>query len=172
MARSNLLPMHLYGAYTFIWEKCWEFIFWTSITQLNRNLMMSIRALMRHKIAKWADRKSKMATTSVILKINFRHLFSNLRSLWAETCSLATGCILDQNKLKLYQSKIQDGRNGSAPLNKMAARAEKQKIFKRHLVFGQWPDFKIFAQKYFTNGPQPNLLKWLRLAEQNGGQSC
>ena len=94
-----------------------------SIIQLNRNLMMSIRALMRHKIAKWADRKSKMATTAAILKINFWHLFSNLRSLWAKSCSLATGWLLDQNKLKLCRSKIQDGCNGSAPLNKMAARA-------------------------------------------------
>ena len=56
----------------------------SSIIQLNRNLMMSIRALMRHKIAKLADRKSKMATIAAILKINFRRLFSNLRSLWAE----------------------------------------------------------------------------------------
>ena len=56
-----------------------------SIIQMNRNLMMSIRALMRHKTAKWADRKSKMANTAAILKINFRHLFSNIRSLWAET---------------------------------------------------------------------------------------
>ena len=47
----------------------------SSIIQLNRNLMMSIRALMRHKIAKWADRKSKMATTAAILKISFQHLF-------------------------------------------------------------------------------------------------
>ena len=127
----------------------------SSIIQRNRNLMMSIRVLMRHTIAKWADRKSKMAATAAILKINFRHLFSNLRSLWAETCSLATGWLLDRNKLKLCRSKIQDGRNGSAPLNKMAARAKKYKIFKQHLVLGQWPDFKIFAQKYSTNGPQP-----------------
>ena len=74
-----------------------------SIIQLNRNLMMSIRALMRRKLAKWADRKSKMATTAAILKINFGHLLSNLRSLWAETCSLATGWLLDQNKLNLCQ---------------------------------------------------------------------
>ena len=47
----------------------------SSITQLNQNLMMSIRALMKHKIAKWADRKSKMATTAAILKISFWHLF-------------------------------------------------------------------------------------------------
>ena len=66
-----------------------------------------------------------MATTAAILKINFRHLFSNLRLLWAETCSLATGWHLDRNKLKLCWSKIQDGCNGSAPLNKMAARAKK-----------------------------------------------
>ena len=89
------------------------------------NLMMSIGALMRHKIAKWADRKSKMATTAAIMKINFQHFFSNLRLLWTETCSLATGWLLDRNKLKLFRSKFQDGRNGSAPLNKMAARAKK-----------------------------------------------
>ena len=115
--------------YTFIWEKCWEFVFWTSpvvsIIQLNGNFMMSIRVLMRHKIAEWADRKSKTATTAAILKINFRHLFSNLRSLWAETCFLATGWLLDRNKLKLCWSEIQDGLNGSAPLNRMAARAKK-----------------------------------------------
>ena len=29
-ARSNLLSTHLYRPYTFIWKKCWEFIFWTS----------------------------------------------------------------------------------------------------------------------------------------------
>ena len=117
-------PMHLYGPYTFIWEKCWEFIFWTSIIHLNPNLMMSIRALSKHKIAKWAYKKSKMATTAAILKINFRHLFPNLWSLWAETCSVATGWLLDWNKLKLYRSEIQDGRNDSAALYKVAARAK------------------------------------------------
>ena len=78
----------------------------SSIIQLNRNLMISIRAHMRHKIAKWADRKSKMATTAAILKINFRLLFSNLRLLLTETCSLATWWLLDRNKLKLCRSKI------------------------------------------------------------------
>ena len=90
----------------------------SSIIQLNLNLMMSIRALMRHKMAKWANRKSKMATTTAIVKISFRYLFSNLRSLWAETCCLATRWLLGRNKLKLCRSKIQDGRNGSASLNK------------------------------------------------------
>ena len=33
-------------------------------------------------------------------------LFSNLRSLWVETCSLATGWLLDRKKLKLCWSKI------------------------------------------------------------------
>ena len=88
-------------------------LYFSSIIQLNQNLMMSIRALMRHKMAKWADRKSKMATTPAIFKISFRHLFSNIRSLWAETCSVATGWLLDRNKLKLCWSKIQDGRSGS-----------------------------------------------------------
>ena len=35
-------PMHLCGAYTFIWEKCWKFLFWTSLKttiQLSWNLM-------------------------------------------------------------------------------------------------------------------------------------
>ena len=81
--------------------------------------MMSIRVLMRQKIAKWANRKSKMATTAAILKINFRHIFSNLRLLWAETCSLATGWLLDRNKLKLCRSNIQDGRNGAARAKKI-----------------------------------------------------
>ena len=92
----------------------------SSIIQLNWNLMMSIRGLMTWKLAKWADRKSKMATTAAILKINFQNLFSNFRSLWAETCSIATGWLLGRNKLNLCRPKIQDGRNGSAPLNNMA----------------------------------------------------
>ena len=45
----------------------------SSLIQLNRNLMMSIRALMSRKLANWADRKSKMTTTAAILKISFRH---------------------------------------------------------------------------------------------------
>ena len=170
---SNLLPRHfLWLLYIYMRKNLRIHILdISSIIQLNWNLMMSIRALMRLKIAKWADRKSKMATTAAILKLNFRHLFSNLRSLWAETFSLATGWLLDRNKLKLCRSKIQDGRNSSATLNKMAARDKKYKIFKRHLALGQWPNFKIFAQNYSTNGSQPKLLKWLHLAEQNGGQS-
>ena len=63
-------PIHLYGKMLRI-----HILDISSIIQLKRNLMMSIRALMRHKIAKWADRKSKMAITAAILKISFRHLF-------------------------------------------------------------------------------------------------
>ena len=148
-------PMHLYRPGTYIGKMLIIHILdISSIIQLNRNLMMSIRALMRHKIAKWADRKSKMAITAAILKINFRHLFSNLRSLWAETCSLATGWLLDRNKPNLCQSKIQDGRNGSAPLNKMAARVKNWKRQTRPWlmawfqnicteVFHQWSSTKI-----------------------------
>ena len=121
----------------------------SSIIQLNRSLIMSIRVLMRHKIAKCADRKSKMSTTAAVLKINFQHLFSNLRSLWAETCSLATGWLLDRNKRKLCRSKIKDGRNGSTPLNKMAAWAKNRKFSMAWFqtvcteMFHQWPSTKI-----------------------------
>ena len=89
--------------------------------------MINIRAPSRHKLAKRADRKSKMTATAAILKISFQHLFPNFCSLWAKTCSVATGWHLDQNKLKLCRSEIQDGHNDSAPLNKMAARAENRK---------------------------------------------
>ena len=48
--------MHLYGPYTFIWEKCWEFIFWKfplkTMIQLSWNLIRSIGLPSRHKIAK------------------------------------------------------------------------------------------------------------------------
>ena len=98
---QSCFSMHLYGPYTFIWEKCWEFYILdiSSIIQLNRNLMMSIKAPSRHKIVKWADRKSKIAATAAILKINFCYLFPNLWLFWAETCSVAIGWLLDQNEL-------------------------------------------------------------------------
>ena len=64
-------------------------------------LMKSIRVPSRHKIAKWADRKSKMAATVAILKISFQHLFPDLWLVRAETCSVATGWLLDPNELKL-----------------------------------------------------------------------
>ena len=117
--RSNLL------FHAFIWgKKCWEFIFWTSsIIQLNLNLMMSIRAPSRHKTAKWAGRKSKMATTAAIFKINFWHLFPNFWSLWAETSSVATR----SKQAKFCCSEFKDGCNSSTPLNKMAARATNRK---------------------------------------------
>ena len=124
----------------------------SSIIQLNRNLMMSIRVLMRHKIAIWADRN--MATTAAILKINFWHLFWNLRSLWAETRSLATRWLLDRSKLKLCQLKIQDGRNGSAPLNKMAARAKK--IENLQMTSCAWP--MAWFKKYLHRSIPPMAL--------------
>ena len=54
--RSILLPCAFVWTHTFIWEKCWEFIFWTSplktMIQLSWNLIRSIVAPSRHKIAK------------------------------------------------------------------------------------------------------------------------
>ena len=129
MARSNLLP-HAFVWALYIYMGTMLRIHTLDIPseiQTNGNLMMSIRVPSRHKTAKWADRKSKMATTAAILKINFQHLFKNLWSLWAETCSVAIGWLLDPNKLKLCWSEIQDGSNDSTPLNKMAPRAKNRK---------------------------------------------
>ena len=55
-------PIHLYGKMLRI-----HILDISSIIQLNRNLMMTIRALSHHKLAKWADRKSKIAATATIL---------------------------------------------------------------------------------------------------------
>ena len=68
--------------------------------------MSSIGAPSRHW---WADRKSKMAASATILKINFWHLFPNFWSIWAKICSVATGQLLDGNDLKSCWSEIQDG---------------------------------------------------------------
>ena len=107
-------PMHLYGPCTFtcICEKCWEFVFWTfplkTMIQLSLNVMRSISASSRHKIAKTEPIENlKMATTTSILKINFPHLFPNPWSVWVETCSVATGQLLDWNELKSCWSEIQ-----------------------------------------------------------------
>ena len=97
------------------------------IIQLNWNLMMSIRVLSRHKLAKSADRKSKMAASAAIFENQFQHLFPNLWSPCAETCSVAKGWHLDWNQLKLCRLEIQAGHSDSAPLNKMATRAKNRK---------------------------------------------
>ena len=128
-ARSNLLPHAFVWALYIYMEKMLRIHISdiSSVIQLNWNLMMSIRALSRHKLTKWVDRNSKMATTAAILKINYRHLFLNLWSLWAKTCSVATWWLRDRNELKLCRVEIQNVRNGSTPLNKMADRAKSRK---------------------------------------------
>ena len=67
----------------------------------------------------------------------------------------------------LYQNCL----NGFDPLNKMATRTKNGKIFKQHLLVGQWPHFKIFSQKCSLGDPLPKLLKLFHSAEQNGRQS-
>ena len=37
----------------------------------------------------------------------------------------------------------------------------------KHLLLGQWPDFKIISQKCSLGDPLPKLLKWFRSAEQS-----
>ena len=46
-----------------------------------------------------------------------------------------------------------------------------EKPFKRHLLLGQWADFKIITQECSLDDPLPKLLKWFCSAEQNGRQS-
>ena len=172
MARANLLShAFVWALYIYMGKMLRiQILDISSIIQLNWNLM-SIRAFMRHKIAKWADRESKMATTAAILKIHFRHLFSkkgkrkvqgvpNLRSLWAKTCSLATGWLLDRNKLNLCQLKIQDGRSGSALLNKMTARTKK-KIENLQMTSRPWPMawFQNICTEMFHKWPSTKITK-------------
>ena len=125
-SKVNLLPHAFAWALYIYMEKVLRIhpLDISSVIQLNRNLMMSIRTLSRHKFAKWADRKSKMAAAA-ILKINIWHFFPNLWLPSTEICSVALGWLLDRNELKLYRSEIQDGCSGS--LNKMAARAKSRK---------------------------------------------
>ena len=74
-------------------------------------------------------------------------------SLWAEICSVATGWLLDRNKLKLCQSEIQDGRNGSTPLNIMAARAKNRQSSNSILSFACGP-----ISKYLHRSVPPMAL--------------
>ena len=46
-----------------------------------------------------------------------------------------------------------------------------EKPFKRHLLLGQWADFKIISQECSLDDPLSKLLKWFCSAEQNGRQS-
>ena len=46
-----------------------------------------------------------------------------------------------------------------------------EKPFKRHLLPGQWADFKIISQKCSLDDSLLKLLKWFGSAEQNGRQS-
>ena len=154
-ARSNLLPhAFVWALYINIGKMLRIHILdISSIIHLNGNLMMSIRVPSRHKLAKWPDRKFKMATTAAILKISFQHLFPNLWSLWAETCSVATGWLLDRNELKFCWSEFQDGRNGSMPLNKMAARATNRKSSNDILSLANGP-----ISKYLHRSVPPMAL--------------
>ena len=122
-------PMHLFVPYTFTWEKCRECIFWTSPLQskLNWNLMRSHSHHLENQF--WISLPKSLVTLS--------------RNLLCTTGSW----LLDWNKLKSCRWEIQDGRNSSSLLNKMATRAKNRKIVKQHLILGQWSDFRIFAQK-------------------------
>ena len=47
----------------------------------------------------------------------------------------------------------------------MALKSENSKTFKRHILLGQWADFKIILQKCSLGDPLPEKLKWFRNIE-------
>ena len=47
----------------------------------------------------------------------------------------------------------------------MAARAKNRKTFK-HLLLGQWSDFKMISQKYFTKIAKMVLLCWTKWSSE------
>ena len=61
--------------------------------------------------------------------------------------------------------------NRSAPLNKMAARAQNRKTFKLLLLLNQCIDFEIILQEGSLDDPLPILLKPYLSVEQDGRQS-
>ena len=61
--------------------------------------------------------------------------------------------------------------NGSAPSNKMAARAKNRNIFKGYLLLSHWPDFEIISHECFYHCSLPKLLKQFCSTEQDCRQS-
>ena len=96
--------------------------------------------------------------------------------------ALSTFCfkgLLLQNGLTDFEIILQEGSLGdlyqncsncSAPLNKMATRANNRKTFKRLLLLNQKMDFEIIIQECFSGDPLPKLLKEFRYIEENGRQ--
>ena len=65
--------------------------------------------------------------------------------------------------MTLYQNRS----NRSAPLNKMAAKAENRKTFKRLLLLNQKMDFEIIIQECLLGDPLPKLLKRFKAINRN-----
>ena len=59
----------------------------------------------------------------------------------------------------------------SAEQNGHQSKKKEKKNFKKHLLRGHKPDFRIISQNRSSYGPLPKLLKWFCSAEQNGCQS-
>ena len=129
----------------------------SSIIQFSWNLMMSIRAPGRHKIAKWADRKSKIAATAAILKIDFRHLFPNFWLL----CSVATG----SEWAKILLIGIPRWPLVMLPLHWTRWPPELQ-IENLQTTSRSWPMawFQNICTEVFLQWPSTKLLKWFCLA--------
>ena len=61
--------------------------------------------------------------------------------------------------------------NCSAPLNKMAARANNRKSFKLFLLLNQCIDFEVILQEGSLDNLLPKLLKPFHPVEEDGRQS-
>ena len=66
--------------------------------------------LVGQKYMKFFNQKSKMAATAAILRTNFWPVPTNLRAIWVENYTVATGWLLDpKNKQRLCWLEIQEG---------------------------------------------------------------
>ena len=61
--------------------------------------------------------------------------------------------------------------NCSAPLNKMATRAQNRKTFKQLLLLNGWTDFEIISHECSLDDRLHKLLKLFQSANHDGRQS-
>ena len=91
---------------------------------------------------------------AAVLKIYFSLLLLNRKANWHQTCSEASGWLVDQKKLKSFQSEIQDGRQDShleslffcfswteRPVDSKLARKHRGNLFKQ----SSWILLKMFV---------------------------
>ena len=97
--------VQLYGSFTFIWEKMLKIhildIFSKDYVPFSWNLCRSIGAPSRHRIVKRSRSKNQRRPPQPHSRKAIFNLFPNLWSIWAETCPLAIGRLLNRKKAKI-----------------------------------------------------------------------